>query len=130
MAVVERANELFVAGRLDEAVGLWSDDAVGIPPANWPERGPWQGAEELRRVFQSWDGAFGPDWTDHLSVSALRELDDGRALSEYVFKASGTESGIPVDEELAAIYAVRDDRLVRGEFFMSHTDARMAAGLE
>jgi ketosteroid isomerase-like protein len=130
MGVVRHANELFISGRLEEAFGLWSDDAVGIPPADWPERGPWRGPEELRRAFESWDAAFGANWTEHLSVSALIELDDGRQLSEYVFKASGTESGIPVDEQLAGIYTVRDGRMVRGEFFMSHTDARAAVGIE
>ena len=130
MAVARRANELFIAGDLDGAWGLWSEDCVGIRPRDWPERGPWQGPEELRGAFESWDVAFGPDWTHHLTVREMTDLGDGRILNEYEFKASGIESGIPIDQELAAITTVRDGRLVRGEYFMTHGEARRAAGLE
>ncbi len=77
MAVVRRANELFVAGRLEEA-------------------------------FESWSAAFGADWTSHLTVRRELETEDGRVLTEYEFKASGTESDIPVDQQLAGIYTVED----------------------
>ena len=130
MAVVRRANELFIAGRLEEAFALWSPDGIGIPPLDWPERGPWNGTAEMQRAFKSWSAAFGADWTTHLAVRRELETEDGRILTEYEFKTSGTESGIPVDQELAGIYTVHDGRMVRGEYFMSHGDARRAAGLE
>jgi ketosteroid isomerase-like protein len=40
------------------------------------------------------------------------------------------ESGIPVDQELASIFSVRDGELVKGEYFMSIAEAREAAELE
>jgi ketosteroid isomerase-like protein len=130
MSVVRRANERFLAGDLDGAFELWSEDGIGIPPSNWPEPGPWRGTEDMQHAFEGWSAAFGADWTEHLSVRRETDLGGGRVLSEYEFNASGTESGIPVDEQLAAIYTVRDGKMVRGDFFMSHAEARRAAELE
>jgi ketosteroid isomerase-like protein len=130
LTLMQRANELFIAGRLEEAFALWAVDGVGHPPSDWPERGPWRGRQELRRAFEGWAAAFGVDWTDHLLVRKLTDLENGRVLSEYEFAASGTESGIPVDEQLAAVYTVRDGQIVKGEFFRSRQEARAAAGLE
>ena len=129
MALVRRANDLFIAGELDAAWALWSDDCVGIPPRDWPERGPWHGPDQLRAAFESWDVAFGADWTRHLEVREMTDLGEGRILSVYEFKTSGIESGIPIDEELAAIMTVRDGQIVKGEYFMDHDEARKAAGL-
>jgi ketosteroid isomerase-like protein len=130
MALARRANDLFIAGDLDGTFGLWSEDCIGIPPRDWPERGPWHGPGELRAAFESWDVAFGADWTRHLAVREMTDLGEGRILSVYEFNASGIESGIPVDQELAAIFTVGNGKLVKGEYFMTHAEAREAAGLE
>jgi ketosteroid isomerase-like protein len=130
MALAQRANDLFIAGDLDAAWALWADDCIGIPPRDWPEPGPWRTRQELREAFEGWNAAFGPDWTRHLAVREITDLGDGRVLSVYEFQASGIESGIPVDQQLAAIVTVRDGQLVKGEYFMTHAEAREAAGLE
>jgi ketosteroid isomerase-like protein len=130
MTLMRRANEPLVGGELREAFALWSEDGIGIPRRDWPERGPWNGPAELQRAFEGWSAAFGADWMTHLVVSRQVEMEDGRILSEYGFKTSGSESGVPVDQELAGIYMVERGRLVKGEFFVSHLDARRAAGLQ
>jgi ketosteroid isomerase-like protein len=130
MAVVRRADELFIAGDWDGAFAVWSEEGVAIPPPEWPERGPWRGPAEMQRLFEGWSAAFGADWMTHLVVSRRIELDDGRILSEYELKASGMESGIPVEQELAGLYTVREGQLVKAEYFMNHRDARKSGGLE
>src|SRR6185369_9154483 len=101
IAVAQRAIDLWIAGDRDEAWAMWSEDCVGVPNRDWPEPGPWNGREKLRAEFQSWDTAFGQDWTTHLAVREMTDLGDGRVLLEIEFKASGVESGLPVDQELA-----------------------------
>ena len=128
--MVRRANELFIAGDFDGAFALWSEEGIAIPPPDWPERGPWHGPAAMQRVFEGWSSAFGADWMTHVAVRREIELDDGRILTEYEFKTSGSESGIPVDQELAGLYSVRSGQLVKAEYFMNHRDARKAAGLE
>lgn len=130
MALSRRATDLFVAGDRDEAWGLWSDDCVGIPPTDWPEPGPFRGREQNRDVFNSWNVAFGPDWTSHLEVREMSDLGDGRVLVEFEFRASGVESGLPIDQELAVIYTISEGQIVKGEYFMDWAEAKRAAGVE
>jgi ketosteroid isomerase-like protein len=127
--LAKQSIELFIAGDRDAAWALWSKDCVGVPPRDWPEPGPFRGREELRNVFRSWSVAFGEDWSTHMTIRDMRDLGDGRVLFEIGFKASGVESGIPIDQELATISTVRDGEIVKGEFFMSSDEAREAAGL-
>jgi ketosteroid isomerase-like protein len=128
--LARRSIDLWIAGERDAAWALWSEDCVGYPPRDWPEPGPFKGREQLREVFNSWNVAFGEDWTTHMSVENIRDLGDGRVLLEFGFATSGVESGLPVDQKLAAIFTVRDDELVRADYFMNHEEARKAAGLE
>src|SRR5947208_313873 len=87
---------------LTSTPALWSEDCVGYPPRDWPEPGPFRGRQELRDVFNSWNIAFGEDWTTHMTVRDIHDLGDGRVLLEFEFATSGVESGLPVDQELAS----------------------------
>jgi ketosteroid isomerase-like protein len=130
VALARRSIDLWIAGDRDAAWALWAEDCVGYPPRDWPEPGPFRGVQELREVFNSWNVAFGEDWTTHMTVENIHDLGDGRVLLEFGFAASGVESGLPVDQKLASIFHVRDGKLVRADYFMHHEDARKAAGLE
>jgi ketosteroid isomerase-like protein len=130
MAVAQRAIDLWISGDRDEAWAMWSEDCVGVPNRDWPEPGPWNGREKLRAEFQSWDTAFGQHWTTHLAVREMTDLGDGRVLLEIEFKASGVESGLPVDQELAVIETIAGGEIVRADFFMNWAESRRAAGLE
>lgn len=130
VALARKAMDLWIAGERDAAWDLWSEDCVGYPPADWPEPGPFHGRGALRDIFNTWNVAFGEDWTSHMTVEEMTDLGEGRVLLEMGFAASGVESGLPVDQELAQIFTVSDGQLVRADYFMSHEDARKAAGLE
>jgi ketosteroid isomerase-like protein len=129
VALARQSIDLWIAGERDAAWALWSEDCVGYPPRDWPEPGPFRGREELREVFNSWNIAFGEDWTTHMTVREIRDLGEGRVLLEFEFAASGVESGLPVDQELASIFTIRDGKLVRADYFMDHEEARRAAGV-
>jgi ketosteroid isomerase-like protein len=129
VALARQSIDLWIAGERDAAWALWSEDCVGYPPRDWPEPGPFRGREELREVFNSWNIAFGEDWTTHMTVREIRDLSEGRVLLEFEFAASGVESGLPVDQELASIFTIRDGKLVRADYFMDHEEARRAAGV-
>jgi ketosteroid isomerase-like protein len=130
MAVARQATDLFIAGDLDAAWALWSEDCIGVPPSDWPEPGPFRGREQNREVFESWNLAFGADWTNHLALRDLVDLGGGRVLVEMEFKTSGVESRLPVDQELAVIDTISNGEIVRADFFMNWGEARKAAGLE
>jgi ketosteroid isomerase-like protein len=130
MALARRTIDLFIAGDRDGAWALWSDDCVGVPPRDWPEPGPFHGRQQNREVFESWNVAFGPEWTSHMRVREMTDLGGGRILNEMEFKSSGVESGLPVDQQLAVIYTVSGGEIVKGDYFMSWAEARQVAGLE
>ena len=129
VALARRAIELWIAGERDAAWALWADDCVGIAPTDWPEPGPWHGRDQLQSQFESWNTAFGPDWTRHLAIREITELSDGRILIELEFRTSGSESRLPVDQELAVINTTSEGRIVKGEFFLDWAESRNAAGL-
>jgi ketosteroid isomerase-like protein len=130
VALARKSIDLWVAGDRDAAWALWSEDCVGYPPRDWPEPGPFRGRQALRDVFNSWNVAFGEDWTSHMTVENIHDLGEGRVLLEFGFKTSGVESGLPVDQKLASIFTVRDAELVRADYFMTHEEARKAAGVK
>jgi ketosteroid isomerase-like protein len=130
MAVARRAIDLFIAGDRDAAWALWAEDCVGIPPRDWPEPGPFRGREENRAAFDGWNVVFGREWTSHLAVREMTNLGEGRVLNQLEFKASGVESGLPVDQQLAVILTVTGGEIVKAEFFMEWREARSSAGLE
>jgi ketosteroid isomerase-like protein len=130
VALARRSIDLFIEGDRDAAWSLWSEDCVGYPPADWPEPGPYNGREALRDAFNSWNVAFGEEWTSHMTVEGVTDLGEGRVLLEMGFETSGVESGLPVDQKLATIFTVRDGKLVRADYFMNHEEARKAAGIE
>jgi ketosteroid isomerase-like protein len=128
LELVRRSIELFMEGDRDAGWALWSEDCIGIPPRDWPESEPLHGRDQVREAFTSWNVVFGEEWTTHLRINEARDLGEGRVLIALGFKASGVESGLPIDQEIAAIYTVRGREIVKAEYFMTGDEARSAAG--
>src|SRR5262245_55962748 len=113
VALVRRSLEVFISGDRDAGWSFWADDAVGIPPADWPEGGELRGRDAIRRQFDGWNAVFGEEWTRSMRIEALRDLGDGRILAELGFESTGAGSGVRLaDQELAAIYTVRGEEIV------------------
>jgi ketosteroid isomerase-like protein len=127
--LVRQAVELFMAGRTDEAWATWADDAIGFPPKDWPEASKMEGRDEIRERFESFGDAFGPEWARRLSIEQVTDAGEGRVLVEFDWEPRGIESGLTIEQPLAGLYTVRDGRIVRGDFFTTHEEARRAAGL-
>jgi ketosteroid isomerase-like protein len=128
VAFVRRVLEHFIAGEREKAWSLWAEDAIGIPPKDWPEGGELHGRDEISAQFEGWNAVFGREWVRNMSIEQLRDLGEGRVLVTLGFETAGRESGVPLNEELAAIYTVRSGAVVRGEFFMSWEEAERATG--
>ena len=105
------------------------DEAIEIHmPPDFPVRGLFQGHDGVRRwrdqVFDIFDNArVEPE--DIVDVHG-----DGETVL-MLLRASGTASytGIEVDVEWAAIWTIRDGKLLRAQGYLSRADAREAAGL-
>jgi ketosteroid isomerase-like protein len=128
VAVVRRSLEEFIAGDPDSGWSLWSEDAIGIPPKDWPEGGQLRGRDTISAQFEGWNAVFGPEWTRSMTIEQLDDLGEGRILAALGFATTGVESGVPIDQQLAAIYTVEEGEIVAAEFFMSWDEARERAG--
>jgi ketosteroid isomerase-like protein len=129
VGVVRRSLEQFIAGDRDSGWSMWSEDAIGIPPKDWPEPGEVRGRDAIRAQFEGWNAVFGPDWTQQMRIEQLHDLGDRRVLASLAFETTGAASGVPLDQELATIYTVQDGEVVKAEFFMNWDEARAAAGI-
>ena len=87
---------------------------------------PAFGADEVRAMWERWDGA----WEDMETVPE-EFLDAGEHLVLTVhYSARGRASGIEYEERLYDVYSVRDGRCVRKLEFKQRSEALAAAGLD
>jgi ketosteroid isomerase-like protein len=89
--------------------------------------GPYRGHEGFRQWLRDIDEQF-EEW--RLEVNEWRPLDDGRLLSFGNIHAKGRGSGVELDQELAWLFAFRDEKLIRYDAFYSRDEGLRAAGLE
>jgi ketosteroid isomerase-like protein len=88
--------------------------------------GKLKGREDLLAFLRSFMGA----WDEHaMEVEELRELDDGRVLALFTERARGRMSGVETVANPAALWTVRDGRVVRCEGFGDRDEALRVAGL-
>ena len=87
-----------------------------------------RGQEELRDWIKFW---FQEPWEGQmtLEVGRVEELDDGRILALLTLRATGRESGIPVDNEYAHLLTFREGRVIYCDGFPTWRSALKAAGL-
>ena len=128
VAFMRRFYELSVQGD-EECWEYWADDAVSVAPPDWPEQGEQHGREQVRKGFEAWRNVFGEGWWEGIGAESVSELPDGRVLVEVTLDFTGDRSGAPVRQDTAAIYTLREDKIVRAEHFMDRAQARALAGL-
>jgi len=130
VALVRQAVESFGRNDRDSAWGLWAADGTMNAPKEWPEAASSTGLDQIRRVFDGFDEAFGPNWPRDMTAKRFTDSGGGRVLVEYDWRPSGAASGASVDQQISGVYTVRDGRIIHADFFTSHEEGRKAAGLE
>ena len=125
--IVRRALEEFNELGFD-GIGvsdLIADDFEFHEPPEQPAPRVAVGREEARRLGREFDAA----WTEHTSVAEeIRAVDADRVLSVTVERFKGRH-GIQVEAPLAAIFTLRDGKIIRYEAFWEKQNAFEAAGL-
>src|SRR5215216_5035913 len=90
-----------------------------------PLHGPPAGREEVRQLFGEFDAA----WAEHKSEpEEFRVLDDDRVLVLSVERFEGRD-GMAIDAPAAAIFTVRDGKIVEWQAFWDRRSGIEAAGL-
>jgi ketosteroid isomerase-like protein len=125
--ILRRAVEAFNEGGIAGAVTdeLFTDDVEFHEPPEQPAPRSARGREEVRQLFGEFDAA----WAEHKSEpEEFRELDDERVLVFSVERFMGRD-GIAIDAPGAAIFTVRDGKIVEWQAFWDRRSALEAAGL-
>lgn len=118
------------AGRRDtQAVLSLYDTDVDLDVSGFPvvatDADHYRGHEGLRRLFAEW----GEIWEG--ADSELLELIDAgeRVVSVYSYRGRGRASRLPVEEVFASVWTIRDQKVMRVEWFISRDEALAATGL-
>ncbi len=85
----------------------------------------YKGVEGIRQLWADIDEI----WQDyHLEIGEIVDLGE-HVLALAHITARGTGSGVPIDEEIAVVWAFDGDKVVWMKTFMSKREALEAAGL-
>ena len=103
-----------------------AEDVVHITAPEWPERGTYQGREDVRRLWAS----ILSDHSEHeITVDEVVVLDKHRILSKLRWTARGAASGVETTTPIYIVGTERDGRIARIEYFLDYDMAFAAAGL-
>jgi ketosteroid isomerase-like protein len=127
LEIVQRAFLALAHGGLDAAAEFWH------PEINWRamegalgDVGEMNGIEAARRYVQDWYDMF-----DDLTIALEEVCDGGGDRVVAVIHASGRAklSGVPTEFRYAALYTIRDGKLVRVREYATRTEALKAVEL-
>jgi ketosteroid isomerase-like protein len=129
---LERFDEHFSCwnrGELDLMLGMYAEDAVFDVSAVFTDVKPMHGREEIRRYWntlrETWDG---------LRIDPLKGVDlgEGRFVIDQRMWATGTRSGITVDQRFAMYYVLSpgDQKVSHAKLFPDVASAISAADSE
>jgi ketosteroid isomerase-like protein len=121
--VVQRALEHFSAtGEV-----LWDlvDPEIEVHDHDAPDQGIYRGHAGFTRWLEDW-GAAWADW----SVEPQEFINAGESVVVVLrMKAEGRGSGINIDRQDAGVYAVRNGKVVRVDYYNNKRQALEAVGL-
>jgi ketosteroid isomerase-like protein len=125
--IVRRAIDVFNESGFDGfgTSELVADDIEFHEPPEQPAPRVAHGREGVRRMTKEFDSA----WAEHKSeAEEIRALDADRVLLISVEHFKGRD-GIDVEAPFAAIFTLRDAKIVRWQAFWDRQTALGAAGL-
>jgi ketosteroid isomerase-like protein len=125
--VARRAVELFnESGIHDPGLDvLFADDIEFHEPPEQPAPRVARGREEVRKLFGEFDAA----WTEHKSEPReIRAVGADRVFMASVEHFKGRD-GIELEASAAAVFTLRDGKIMRWEAFWNKEKALEAAGL-
>jgi ketosteroid isomerase-like protein len=127
--VFENFQMAYKHGHFQESLsveaGLLDPDWELVPAAELTME-HYRGYEGFERFMESWTEGF-----DQWSIEAEQFIDAGhdRVVQIARQRATGKESGVPVELEFGLLYELKAGRVIRAHMFQDPADALEAAGL-
>jgi ketosteroid isomerase-like protein len=127
--LVRRGAEFYNQRDPEAGLELWHPDCEWHPYFSAEVEGSsgYRGHDGMRQWFRDTDEMFSSvNW----EVDKVRDLGDDRVLALGRLRATGRQSGVEVNSPIGQLFEFRDGRVLRGWAYLSHEEARLAAGLE
>jgi ketosteroid isomerase-like protein len=116
--------------RGDYSSAEWAHPNIEYVIVGGPTPGSWQGRAAMARAA----GDLFSVWDEHRTVvEEVRPLDDERVLVLGHGGGRGKASGVELDAaqwQVAALYQVRDGKVIRSVVYLDRADALADLGLE
>ena len=105
----------------------WARDVDHRAAAGAPDdHGPIIGRDAMRAYVADWYEM----WLDPtIAFEDIIDAGPGRVVVAIHFAGTGKASGVPTELRYAAIYTIRDGKIVRGREYLTMNEALRAAGL-
>ncbi len=118
--------EAYERGDLSAALETFSPDLVTYVAPPIPLAGTYRGPEGFLQLTLDWAEGF-----DELVATAEEYIDTpgDQVVTRVRHRASGAESGVPVETDVWYVWTVRDGKTVRADIFNDRSEALEAAGL-
>jgi ketosteroid isomerase-like protein len=122
--LVRDSLERFARGELDG--NRFAENARLTGPEGWPEQGPFEGREAIRRQFER----LASDWSRHaFSNVEIVSAEGDWVVAAFRWETRGAASGLETAFDMAAAYRIEDGAFAEAHFRWNHADALKAAGL-
>jgi ketosteroid isomerase-like protein len=122
--VVRNFLKVWNAGDMEGLHELYDPEAVMEATPDWPEPGPFVGRDAVMQQFSQARAAFDSDSVEFLSD--LVAVGD-RVIVRLAWHGFGR--GPQSDMEWTNIFAIREGKIIRVDYFWDHAEALEAVGL-
>jgi ketosteroid isomerase-like protein len=127
VATIQRLYEVWNReGAMLSAMPMFAPDCEFVNPETAIEPGTHQGHAGFAKALEAVDAAF--DRYVHEPQQVI-EAGDDKVLAYVIFRASGRDSGVPVELPEQHVWTLRDGEIIRLQWFHDEPAARRAAGL-
>jgi ketosteroid isomerase-like protein len=106
--------------------GTIADDFEWIVPEPLPDRLVFRGREGFLQWFRTWTGEF-ENWSAQLE--RLIDAGNDRVVALTHQLGTGKVSGVPVELNIGMVWELKNGGVVRIRNYLTHAEAREAAGL-
>jgi ketosteroid isomerase-like protein len=122
---VRRGVEAYERGDLSAVLETFSPDLVTYVAPPIPVAGTYHGPEGFLQLTLDWAEGF-----DELVATAEEHIDAGdQVVTRVRHRASGAESGVPVEADIWYVWTIHAGKTVRADIFNDRSEALEAAGL-
>ena len=125
--IVREAAAAFNRGDLDAWLQYAADDIDHrAVEGALDDQGPIQGKDAVRAYLDDWVGTFDDFRSEPVE---LIEAGEDKVIAMTRISGRAKHSGVEIDMTYAALYTIRDGKIVRGREYWTRDEALKAAGL-